>query len=409
MSDRARYYLERSVPELEDLQRKNLFTKKEATMIMRRWTDFEHRIMGRGSRPEDYLRYARFEKNLEKLRKMRYERLKPVVDTKPSISDWSAPRRIEFIFERGTRKFPNSMELWANYLKFARKNGSVKVAYDAYTRLLQLQPRNINAWLSAAEYEYNYNKNVKSARNLLKRCLRFNGDNMYPWLEAIKFEMNYLSKLLVRRKLMHLITEEQQLQDLKEHESSSKDGLADESDIVSVDEGNSMLDKLPDMNRNNLGSMEDNPVLRGDLIITLYDVCVASLTKNLENDVKFSTTWDIASRVLTLIDKFEGLDQEYLWGHIVADLVSNYPNEDKVIFLNLTLPLRGVKIDNNNFIQSLQDSVKLYQSWCVKSKVNPELKTNIRKKYVNLLTEKYLSHATGREKTLLELLLKKID
>jgi len=69
MAEKIRYYLEQSVPELEDLQRKKLFAKNEITMIMRRRTDFEHRIQGRGTKPRDFLKYAEFETNLEKLRK----------------------------------------------------------------------------------------------------------------------------------------------------------------------------------------------------------------------------------------------------------------------------------------------------------------------------------------------------
>lgn len=60
-------------------------------MIMRRRTDFEHRINSRGSKSRDYLKYVEFESNLEKLRKKRYNRLSSVglINTKPSISDWA--------------------------------------------------------------------------------------------------------------------------------------------------------------------------------------------------------------------------------------------------------------------------------------------------------------------------------
>ena len=69
MAEKIRYYLEQSVPELEDLKIKGLFDKNEITMVMRRRTDFEHRITGRGCKPKDFLRYTEFETNLEKLRK----------------------------------------------------------------------------------------------------------------------------------------------------------------------------------------------------------------------------------------------------------------------------------------------------------------------------------------------------
>ncbi|QPG75729.1 hypothetical protein FOA43_003089 [Brettanomyces nanus] len=387
---------------------------------MLRWTDFEHRIMSMGSKPTDYLNYVKYEKNLDKLRKLRLKRMKSFVDSKPSISDVSGQRRIFFIFERGVRKFPKSMDLWANYLKYAKKNGSVKVVYKIYTMLLQHQPRNVNVWLSAAKYEYESNKNVKSARNLLKRCLRFNGDELLPWMEFIKFEMNYLSKLLVRRKLLNLITEKQQQQDLKENEEVHKDGLAEGDEVVSLgkaaaDEVNEAteadeLSNLPDLNMSTLGSIEDNPVLRGDLIMTLYDVCVATMIKSLqeEND-KFSKTWEICTKVMAIVDKFDTLDRGYLCTHIVNDLMDRYPFNDTVIFLYLTLPLRYVSIDDNEFVSTLQISVKLYQSWTYRTKAEEGVKNSIKKQYLNFLTERYLSQAQNDTKELLGLLMKKLN
>lgn len=420
MSDKARFYLEQSVPELQDLEKKGLFTKKEVKMIMRRWTEFEHRIMSRGSTPDDYLYYVRFEKNLEKLRKLRYQRMRLVIDTKKSISDYSASKRIRFIFDRGVRKFPNSMELWAQYLKYAKKNGSVKVVYKVYTRLLQLQPRNVNVWLSAAKYEYDYNKNVKSARNLLVRCLRFNGDELFPWLEFIKFELNYLSKLLIRRKLLNLITEKQQKDDLNEHEhSANKDSLAQGVDVVQVSEGSEIekdLSDLTDLNASTLGTVENNPVLRGDLILTMYDACLEALTNKLHDninegryEVKFTKVWEISNKVIDIVDQFDALDRSHINGHIISDLMGKYPEIDKVVLLELTVPIRYTDVDDGDFATSLKSSVKMYQSWVSRTKASDTVKTSVKKMYINYLTQRYLSKCTGEQKELLELLLRKLQ
>lgn len=392
MSDKARYYLEKSVPELEDLEKKGLFTKKEVNSIMRKWTDFEHRIMSRGSSPRDYLAYVKYEDNLEKLRKARYKRMKEAIDTSPSISDWSGQRRIMFVFERGVRKFPTSMELWANYLKYAKKNDSVKVVYKVYSTLLQHQPRNVDVWLSAAKYEYDTNKNVQSARNLFKRCLRFNGDELRPWLEFIKFEMNYLSKLLVRRKLFSLLTEKQQTADLEENENSGE-GLGGET--IALDSGVAEeLAALPDFNASTLGSIENNPVLKGELIVTLYDVCVASLAKSSDRKLK------IAQQILALVDQFEALDREYLAAHIIRDVLDE--TKPETVLLEVTLPIRYVDLDDEQFASALQQSVKLYQAWEAKTG------TDIKRDYIGYLTDRYLSKAEGEQKKLLDALVKRL-
>lgn len=421
MSDKARYALERSIPELEDLEKKGLFTRKELNMIVRRRTDFEHRIAGRGSKPADFLAYVKFEKNVDRLRKKRVERLKDVIDRMPSVSTWAIPQRILYIFQRGTNKFPSSMELWAGYLKYARKQESVKVVYDVYSKLLSLQPRNVDVWLSGAKWEFEYNKNVKGARALFKRCLRFNIEEQRVWFEFIKFELNYLSKLLARRKLLQLVSERSQQADLEEQEKKQKkDGEGDEEEgkdeenVLTLDVGddeiNTELNNLPEMNVSTLGSIEDNPVLRGDLIMTLYDVFMATMLKRTEETEKKEVAYKLAIKVLSLIDQFDILERTHMCDYIIRDLVTRYPNESKNLILQLTLSLRYVKTDDDDFVSKLQQSVKFYQAWYSKSKLDDKLKEDVRNKYVKYLEERFLQNNDVDEdvKSLLTLLLKKL-
>lgn len=431
MSDKARYALEKSIPELEDLEKRGLFQRKEINMIVRRRTDFEHRISGRGSKPKDYLLYIKFEKTLDKLRKKRIQRLKDHIDMTPSISNWSISQRILIIFKKATNKFPSDMELWANYLKFARKQESVKVVYDIYSKLLSLQPRNIDVWLSGAKWEYEYNKNVKGARALFKRCLRFNLNEERVWIEFIKFELNYLSKLLTRRKLLQLVSERSQIEDLENEskkEGTKNDDDIDVEDIVTLnvgdDEINSELNALPEMNVSTLGSIEDNPVLRGDLIMTLYNVFIETMIKNLEkkyqhndqinikdneiNDEKYKLIMKLSNKILSLIDKFDILDRIHMCDYIIDDLNKRFENDINVLLLKLTLSLRYVSIDDDEFINKLQENVKLYQSWKSKVKIDDKIKEKVRESYVKYLNDKYLIHSEGETQSLLQLLLKKL-
>jgi U3 small nucleolar RNA-associated protein 6 len=419
MSDKARYAIEKSIPELEDLEKKGLFTKKELNMIVRRRTDFEHRVAGRGSQPRDFLAYVKFEKNVDRLRRKRVDRMKDVIDRMPSVSTWSIPQRILFVFQRGTNKFPSSMELWAGYLKYARKQESVKVVYDIYSRLLSLQPRNVDVWLSGAKWEFEYNKNVKGARALFKRCLRFNIDEERVWFEFIKFELNYLSKLLTRRKLLQLVSERQQLEDLEEQKRKEKKEGEEDNDeddesenIIALDVGddeiNSELNNLPEMNVSTLGSIEDNPVLRGDLIMTLYDVFIQTMIKRAAEEEKYGIIMKMANKILLLVDRFDILDRVHMCDYIVKDLVARFPNDPVCLVLQLSLPLRYAEISDDDFVNSLQQNVKLYQAWKAKSKLTEETKDKVREVYFRFLSDKFLIHADGETKALLELLVKKL-
>ncbi|ODV83648.1 hypothetical protein CANARDRAFT_24882 [[Candida] arabinofermentans NRRL YB-2248] len=410
MAEKIRYYLEQQIPELQDLQKKKLFNQKEITMIMRRRTDFEHRINGRGSKPNDFLKYIQFEMILDKLRKKRLIRFKDLIDIKgTTISDYAGQRRIFFIFERGVNKYPKSMELWSGYLKYAKKNGSIKIIYETYSKLLQLQPRNINVWLSAAKYEFEKNKNIKSSRDLFKRCLRFNNDSIEVWNEFIKFELNYLSKLLIRRKLFGLISERQQIEDL------SKNELNTQENIISInnEELNDELNQLPELNLSTLGTIETNPVLRGDLILTLYDVGLSTiLKKTVDNNIKqdrFNKMFSFSYGIIQIIDQFEIMDRNYLLNHIIKRLIDEYPMELKIIILNLTLNLRYLKKSNDDeFVQNLQNSIKGYHAWFAKEKDN-DLKMKVKLEFIKYLTDNYISNDDDDETTkLLKLLIKKI-
>lgn len=430
MAEKVRYYLEQSVPELEDLKSKGLFEKNEITMIMRRRTDFEHRIQGRGSKPRDFTKYAEFEVNLEKLRKKRYSRLSKVgvIDTKPSISDWAGTRRIMFIFERATRRYPGDLDLWSQYLKFAKSNGAIKVIYKVYSRLLQLQPRNIDAWLSAAKYEFETNANAKGARMLFQRGLRLNPESLELWLSYAQFELTYISRLLARRKVLGLITEKQQLDEMTSQQERLAKSIADSAigdddkdfnddkiELPSTEEMKEQLHHLPEADMNMLGNPETNPALRGDVALTVFDLCVPAIIKSIP---EFSTvvnaqdkTFEVVDHFLSMIDLFEDLNRDHLYLHILNFLQSNYPHDLRTSLIDICLPIRNVKRTSPQLSELLQLAVNKFIAY--KSKLRDlQEKDTLTNLFVNQLTNQFLSThevADGSEKidTLLRAIIKK--
>lgn len=387
MAEKVRYYLERSVPELEDLTSKGLFDKNEITMIMRRRTDFEHRIQGRGSKPRDFLKYTDFELNLEKLRKKRYNRLAKVglIDTKPSILDWAGPRRILFIFERATRRYPGDLTVWGHYLRYAKANGAIKVIYKVYSRLLQLQPRNIDAWLLAAKYEFETNANAKGARLLFQRGLRFNPESLELWLSYVQFELTYISRLLARRKVLGLITlkqqqEHQQSEEQKLQDAIARDQTADDGSIDVIElpqqtgeeaaDINAELKHLPEVDMNMLGNPELNPALRGDVALTVFDLCVPAVLKSLVPNSTIVTprdkTFEIANKFLEVVDKFEDLNREYLYLHVVSFLQAQYSHDLQTQLLDITLPLRAVSCTSPKLADALHLAVNKFIAYKTK-------------------------------------------
>ena len=150
MSSRTRYYLEQCIPEVDDLVQKNLFTKNEVNKIMRKRTDFEHRLSSRGSSISDYIRYIEYEKNVNALRLKRVKRILQS-NKSNSISDYTIQQRILYIFQRGCNKFPKELKFWSlylNHLKSKGTNASYKKIQNVYNQLLKLHPTNVDVWIS---------------------------------------------------------------------------------------------------------------------------------------------------------------------------------------------------------------------------------------------------------------------
>ncbi|GBL49842.1 U3 snoRNP protein [Candidozyma auris] len=414
MSSKIRFYMEQSVPELEDLKRKGLFSDKEITMIMRRRTDFEHRIQGRGAKPRDFLKYADFEINLEKLRIKRYSRLKETnhVDTSPSISDWAGFRKIVFVFDRAVKRFSGDLDIWAKYLHFVKEKDAIKVVYRVYAKLLSLQPRNVDAWLSAAKYEFETNCNAKGARELYQKALRLNPDSRILWLSYAQFELTYVSKLLARRKVLGLLTEKKQEEDLKSQaEEQNKrireapdDGVEANVDTITLadveeDDLKSELASLPEADMNVLGSPETNPVLKGDIALTVFDLAMSELMKEVSQKFKVDKIFEIAEDFLKVFDRFENLNRDYLYYHILTYLQTNHKDDIRTSFIDITLPLRYVTLSDSSLAESLKLSVNKFIAY--KSKIKDDnSKQELSDKFVTYLTEKYVNSDDERsEKT----------
>lgn len=421
MSSKIRFYMEQSVPELEDLKRKGLFDQKEITMIMRRRTDFEHRIQGRGAKPRDFLKYADFEINLEKLRIKRFARLRETdhVDTNPSISDWAGFRKVIFVFDRAVRRFSGDLDIWAKYLQFVKEKDAIKVVYRVYAKLLLLQPRNVDAWLSAAKYEFETNANAKGARELYQKALRLNPESRSLWVSYAQFELTYVSKLLARRQVLGLLTEKKQEEDLKSQaleqakriEDAPDDGVETNADTISfadVEEDDLKLElaSLPEADMNVLGSPETNPVLKGDIALTVFDLAIPELLKEVGEASKTDKVFEFAEEFLKLFAQFETLNRDYLYYHVLSYLQTNYKDDIRTLLTDITLPLRNTSVLDSSLAEALKLSVNKFTAYKLKIKDSTR-KTELSEKYVGYLTEKFVnSEEPKSEKT--EALLKAI-
>jgi U3 small nucleolar RNA-associated protein 6 len=179
--------------------------------------------------------------NLEALRTKRRDRLG--IKCKNHPSEYAGIRRIHFIFERACRKFHGDLDLWIEYIQFAKKAGSTKIAGKVFARAIQFHPRNPRIWIMAAAWEWEENSNVKSARVLLQRALRMNPDSQELWLEYFKLEILFLVKIAERQKVLSAATGEPKKSDAGEEPNVVVEDAPDASD----DEAGIDAHELPDV------------------------------------------------------------------------------------------------------------------------------------------------------------------
>lgn len=451
MSSKTRYYLEQFIPELDDLVDKGLFTKNEVSTVMKKRTNFEHRLNSRGSSINDYIKYIQYETNVETLRMKRVRRILQS-NKSNSVSDFSIAQRIGFIYQRGTNKFPHDLKFWAMYLNFLKSRGvstSYKKIHTVYNNLLKLHPNNVDIWISCAKYEYETHANFKSCRTVFQNGLRFNPDIPKLWFEYVKFELNFITKLINRRKVMNLINErEQELDMLNEAEEKKGDNDEDEdknedeeedSNLKTVSTGDAMKDKLnelPEADMNMLGSEETNPALRGDIALTIFDIAMRSLGEHYINRQKgyyavsdketnkelrkecVEFLYKESQRYIELFDQFKDLQRDYLINHILQfwkldqydlSLTTEFPEFYlNNLFIDIILNIRYMTVETLD-IDQLQLSVKKYIAY--KSKISESDSKQLQNKYKNYIQDTFIDNMNKEEDPrtkILDLIVKKL-
>lgn len=264
-ADKARFFLEQSVPEFKELERKKIFTPEEISAVAKKRSDFEHKINVRGSSPADYAQYAEFEINVDVLRRKRIKRLGVKATTH------NGQRRIFFVFDRGTRKFPGDLKLWMQSIEYARSQKALKKVTQTLTNALRLHPTKPELWIYAAQFALAENGDMTQARGYMQRGLRFCKNSKDMWLQNFRLEINWIAKIHARRRILGIEKDAQKEEEIK---------------VVGGDEDVMMLPKLtaqhiapeeddPDkVDVTALANLKSTPIMTGAIPIAIFDAAV---------------------------------------------------------------------------------------------------------------------------------------
>lgn len=194
------YRLERMVNELDDLERRGVFSRREIAEIVKQRRKFEYRLKRPSPLKQDYLAYIEYEKQLDSLRRLRKKSVarEAKKKTMKSVSDFAGVSRILEIYQLAVMRYKGDIDLWFRYLEFCRerRNGRMK---KVLAQVIRFHPKVPGVWIYAAAWEFDHNLNATAARALMQSGLRVCPTSEDLWVEYLRMELTYLNKLKARK------------------------------------------------------------------------------------------------------------------------------------------------------------------------------------------------------------------
>lgn len=212
MAEIVNQRIEEMLPELEQMERVGLFSKKEIRHITSKRNLYEYKLKRKQKSKDDFLQYIQYEINLLALVKKRRQRTGYTF--KKLEIDIAIVQRIHKLFKLALYRFPEDVRLWLTYIAFAKQRKENAVVSRQYSRMLQVHNKKPELWVAAAKWEFEFNSDPDTARGLVQRGLRFNEQSRQLWLEYFRLELMYAEKMRKRQEMLgDTISEEDEVSD----------------------------------------------------------------------------------------------------------------------------------------------------------------------------------------------------
>ncbi|KAJ5156003.1 RRNA processing protein Utp6 [Penicillium capsulatum] len=340
-TDKARFFLEQSVPELKEYERKNLFSQDEIKSIVKKRSDFEHKLNARGTKPVDFVRYVEYEMNLESLRKKRVKRMGI------RSAGHSGQRRIFFILDRATRKFHGDTNLWIQYIEYARKQKAHKKLSIIFTDALRFHPTNAELWIYAAKAVLDDHADMSQARSYMQRGLRFCKSTRALWIQYAKLELIYIAKLVARQRILGLGETSQQARPAEEAGPDDLDADMLTLPQITAEDINPTGDDDEEADQA-VQNLNNTPALSGAIPLAIFDAAM----KNFNGDDLFGLEfYNMATEFQEVPCVSKILD------HVVETMQTHKPTSFRTRICFIKLPTAGVSVTSPEFPRALGSSL----------------------------------------------------
>ncbi|KAI9373691.1 U3 small nucleolar RNA-associated protein 6-domain-containing protein [Aspergillus egyptiacus] len=333
----------------------------EITSIVKRRSDFEHKINARGAQPADFVRYAEYEMNLDSLRRKRVNRLGI------KSTGFSGQRRIFFVLDRATRKFHGDIGLWVQYIDYARRQKAYKKLSTILMDALRLHPSNADLWIYAAQYQLDDHADMTQARTYMQRGLRFCKSSRKLWIQYAKLELIYITKIVARQRILGL---DGSIEAPKEDAGAADDLDADMIAMPKLTEedinpsgGDDGADQAA------LQTLNSTPALSGAIPLAIFD----NATKHFDYDVRF------AHEFFDMVFEFGDIPcLQKILSHIVDVMQNSKPTSPHTLICYIKLPTAGIQPTSAAFPRALGAALARLQEHRQKPEVLKEVVSWLR-------------------------------
>ncbi|OGE53054.1 hypothetical protein PENARI_c008G02532 [Penicillium arizonense] len=325
-TDKARFFLEKS---------------DEISSIVKKRSDFEHKINARGAQPADFVRYAEYEMNLDVLRKKRVKRLGI------RSAGFNGQRRIFFVLDRATRKFQGDLNLWVQYIDYARKQKAHKKLSLIFTDALRLHPTSAELWVYAAKNVLDDHADMTQARSYMQRGLRFCKSSRTIWTQYAKLELIYIAKLVARQRILGL-DENQKPQPVEEAGIDDPDADMIAMPKITAEDIDPSTEEDGEVDQVALQNLNATPALSGAIPITIFDTA----SKHFNHDDRFGQEF------YNMVWEFQDVPcLEKILGHVVETMRENKPSSPRTQICYIKFPTAGVPVTSPGFPRALGSSL----------------------------------------------------
>ncbi|KAG5930262.1 hypothetical protein E4U42_002474 [Claviceps africana] len=346
VAGKARFYLERCVPQLREWEEKELFSKDEIRTIVQKRNEYEHRVLSPGNLPSDWSAYAKWEQSLEALRCKRCKRLKIY----HLNSAHAGQARVMTIYERSVNRHPGSSELWREYLSYTASVKAAKRWRKTMTGALRMMPHDADLWIMAGRRSAGHG-DMASARGFFMRGCRFCNKDCRLWVEYAKVEMEWLVKVDTRKKT-------QGADALRPDRADDDDELrivgSDDDDDHDEEEEGDDGDSLPRpskaqaqvINKRASEQLKSNPAMDGAIPIAIF---------NISRKQAFYSP-EVAETFFFLFTSFKTLSVEpRISQHVLDALNEEFPNHPSTCNCYVRQPILGVSPNTADFPRGLRE------------------------------------------------------